>query len=106
VEGRADGTEAGGGKPGNAAEQPSEDEIARAMIERIARQVDLEMGRVPLEPRSEGEEEGAETEPAAEPVAEAPEIPAAEEPDAPSEEDVSRELVERIAREVDEERHG
>jgi hypothetical protein len=77
----------------------SEDELARQMIARIARQVDLETGRLPVEPTQEGEQ----TTPAAtdEPSAELAEIPAEL-----SEEDVSRQLVERIAREVDEEPHG
>ena len=75
----------------------SEDEVAREMIERIAREVDLESGRVP---RAEDELE-PEADPAQAPV----EVPASE-PDEPSEEDVSRELVERIAREVDEGRPG
>jgi len=79
---------------------PSEDELARQMIARIARQVDLETGRLPLEPTQEGEEET----PAApdEPSVDA----AADTPVEPSEEDISRQLVERIAREVDEEPHG
>ena len=76
----------------------AEDAIARAMIERIAREVDLAAGRVPRgedEPRAAGD-------------AEVPEVvvddaeDAVAEPEERSEEDVSRELVERIAREVDE----
>jgi hypothetical protein len=88
-----------------AAPAPSEDELARMMIERIARQVDLETGRVPLvdeteaEPADDGDSASL-----------ADEADAAEEPEeAPaerSEEDVSRDLIERIAREVDEEAHG
>ena len=83
----------------------SEDELARMMIERIARQVDLETGRVPL--ATEGEDGPSSDDPAAsaaaeETVAEPVEETAAEH----SEEDVSRDLVERIAREVDEESHG
>jgi hypothetical protein len=78
----------------------AEDAVAREMIERIARQVDLESGRVP---RSEDEPE---------PEPDDPDVPeaAADEPaigpEERSEEDVSRELVERIAREVDEGRPG
>ena len=80
------------------APSPSEDELARQMIERIARQVDLESGRVPLH---------SETEPGPEPEVPAGEpSEAADEPEERSEEDVSRELVERIAREVDEEPRG
>jgi hypothetical protein len=78
--------------------QASEDELAREMIERIARQVDLESGRVPLEARTEVHEE-EQTEAAVEETTEPP----SNEPAERSEEDVSRELVERIAREVDEE---
>jgi hypothetical protein len=77
----------------------SEDELARQMIARIARQVDLETGRLPLEPTEEGEEE---TPAAADEPSAAPAEPLAE----ASEEDISRQLVERIAREVDEEPHG
>jgi hypothetical protein len=77
----------------------SEDELARQMIARIARQVDLETGRVPLEPTQESEEvtQPEVDEPSVEPVAAPAEA---------SEEDISRQLVERIAREVDEEPHG
>jgi len=80
----------------------AEDAIARAMIERIAREVDLAAGRVPRgedEPRAAGD-------------AEVPEVvvddaeDAVAEPEERSEEDVSRELVERIAREVDEGKPG
>jgi hypothetical protein len=77
----------------------SEDEVAREMIERIAREVDLESGRVPRakdEPEAEALEQ-ADSPPSEEPMAE---------PEERSEEDVSRELVERIAREVDEGRPG
>jgi hypothetical protein len=77
----------------------SEDELARQMIARIARQVDLETGRLPLEPTEEGEQ--ANSSDVDEPPAEPPAAPAEL-----SEEDISRELVERIAREVDEEPHG
>jgi hypothetical protein len=81
----------------------SEDELARQMIARIARQVDLETGRVPLEPTQEGEP--ATPSAVDEPSVEPPEasVEASEEA---SEEDISRQLVERIAREVDEEPHG
>jgi hypothetical protein len=79
----------------------SEDELAREMIERIARQVDLESGRVPLEARTEAQEK-EQAEAAAEETTEPP----SNEPAGRSEEDVSRELVERIAREVDEEPRG
>jgi hypothetical protein len=78
----------------------SEDEVARQMIERIAREVDLEAGRVP---RTEDEGD------ADAPEADAPEAAVDEptpEPEERSEEAVSRELVERIAREVDEGRPG
>ena len=78
----------------------SEDEVARQMIERIAREVDLEAGRVPRAD-DEGEADA--------PNADAPEAAVDErvaEPEERSEEDVSRELVERIAREVDEGRRG
>jgi hypothetical protein len=77
----------------------SEDELARQMIARIARQVDLETGRLPLEPTEEGAEEtpSATDEPSLEPAEALAEA---------SEEDISRQLVERIAREVDEEPHG
>ena len=76
----------------------AEDAIARAMIERIAREVDLAAGRVPRgedEPRAGGDAEVPEA------AAGDAEDPVAE-PEERSEEDVSRELVERIAREVDE----
>ena len=79
---------------------PTEDAVARELIERIAREVDLESGRLPRtedEPEAEQADdevpEGAHDEPALE-------------PEERSEEDVSRELVERIAREVDEGRPG
>ena len=81
---------------------PAEDAVARELIERIAREVDLESGRVPraeAEPEAGAEQaddevpEGAHDEPEAE-------------PERRSAEDVSRELVERIAREVDEGRPG
>jgi hypothetical protein len=90
----------------------SEDEIAREMIERISREVDLESGVVPR--RSEPEpapgtdaqdETETEADPEEEPVPEA-ETPPDEEPTERSEEDVMRELVELIAQEVDEERRG
>lgn len=87
------------------ARELSEDEIARAMIARIARQVDLESGRVPIaEPEPEDaeppdDETSAET---VEPMA----VARADQADKRSEEDVSRELVERIARQVDEEARG
>ena len=76
------------------------------MIARIARQVDLEVGRRPLdaEPQPELEHEPVEDEAVGQ-VAE-PRAEASEEPGERSEEDVSRALVERIAREVDEERGG
>jgi hypothetical protein len=77
----------------------SEDELAREMIERISRQVDLETGRKPIETGDSDDE----------PVAEAPSPAEVDAEDAPaelSEEDVTRDLVERIAREVDEEQHG
>ena len=77
----------------------AEDAAAREMIERIAREVDLESGRVPRaedEPETEADEDELEA---------AIEEPALE-PGERSEEDVSRELVERIAREVDEGRPG
>lgn len=80
----------------------AEDAVAREMIERIAREVDLESGRVPraeAEPEPEGEAVDEEM-----PAAALDE--AALEPEERSEEDVSRELVERIAREVDEGRRG
>ena len=77
----------------------SEDDVAREMIERIAREVDLESGRVP---RAEDEPETEALEQAASPPSEEPTT----EPEERSEEDVSRELVERIAREVDEGRPG
>ena len=85
---------------------PSDDEVAREMIARIARQVDLEVGRRPLdaEPQPELEHEPVEDEAVGQ-VAEA-RAEASEEPGERSEEDVSRALVERIAREVDEERGG
>ena len=72
----------------------AEDAVARDMIERIAREVDLESGRVP---RGEDEPEADKEE-----VPEATVDEAVAEPEERSEEDVSRELVERIAREVDE----
>ena len=84
----------------HAGSQASEDELARQMIARIARQVDLESGRVPLEGGAEPSEEEAKA------SAEGPAEPPAEHPAERSEEDVSRELVERIAREVDEEPRG
>ena len=80
----------------------AEDAIARAMIERIAREVDLAAGRVPRgedEPRAAGDAEVPEA------AAGDAEDPVAE-PEERSEEDVSRELVERIAREVDEGKPG
>ncbi len=88
----------------------SEDELARLMIERIARQVDLETGRVPLaiddedEPSVDDPAPSAVEEAAAEPVEEPEETETAAVE--LSDEDVSRDLVERIAREVDEESHG
>jgi len=81
----------------------AEDAIARDMIERIAREVDLAAGRVPRgedEPKADG---GAEVPEAAVDDAEEPVVA---EPEERSEEDVSRELVERIAREVDEGKPG
>jgi len=77
----------------------SEDELARQMIARIARQVDLETGRLPLEPTQEGEQ-------ATPSDADEPSVEPAEAPVEASEEDISRQLVERIAREVDEEPRG
>jgi hypothetical protein len=77
----------------------AEDAAAREMIERIAREVDLESGRVP---RAEAEPEAEADEDELEAAVEEPEL----EPEERSEEDVSRELVERIAREVDEGRPG
>jgi hypothetical protein len=79
----------------------SEDELARAMIERISREVDLETGRKPIETDEPGEESVSEAAPPAE-EADVDEAP----PEERSEEDVTRDLVERIAREVDEETHG
>ena len=89
-------------QPADAA--PSEDELARMMIERIARQVDLETGRVPL--ATEDEKPPSADDPAAIAPGEDPAEPVAEEAEEPPEEDISRDLVERIAREVDEESHG
>jgi phage terminase Nu1 subunit (DNA packaging protein) len=77
----------------------SEDELARQMIARIARQVDLETGRVPLEPTQESEE-------VTQPEVDEPSVELVAAPAEASEEDISRQLVERIAREVDEEPHG
>ena len=82
----------------------SEDELARMMIERIARQVDLETGRVPL--ATEDEDEPSVDDPAPSAVEETAAEPVEEAAAEHSEEDVSRDLVERIAREVDEESHG
>jgi hypothetical protein len=83
----------------------SEDEIARELIERISREVDLAFGRKPLVPESDSESEDAsdeaEDEPAVQSAAEVAEKPAER-----SEEDVARELIERIAHEVDEEERG
>ena len=76
----------------------AEDAAAREMIERIAREVDLESGRVP---RAEDEPETPDDD-APEDALDEPAL----EPEERSEEDVSRELVERIAREVDEGRPG
>ena len=76
----------------------AEDAVARAMIVRIAREVDLESGRVP---RAEAEPE-PEADAAEEDMPDAALDEAVLEPEERSEEDVSRELVERIAREVDE----
>jgi len=114
VEGQSDRTvTSSDGSPGDP--EPSEDERAREMIVRISRQVDLEMGRVPLGESEEAPEEGdANGEPdepgevasAEQPPPDAPEAEAADAPAVRSEEDVSRELVERVAREVDQERHG
>ena len=73
----------------------SEDTVAREMIERIAREVDLEAGRLP---KTEDEGDAATPEAAVDELT--------PEPEERSEEDVSRELVERIAREVDEGRPG
>jgi hypothetical protein len=79
----------------------SEDELAREMIARIARQVDLETGRMPLDAEPDAPADDAAASAVDEPAAEL-----VEEPAELSEEDLSRELVERIAREVDEEPHG
>jgi hypothetical protein len=79
---------------------PEEDAAAREMIERIAREVDLESGRVPKD------KDEPEPETTSEDVPEAAQDEPALEPAERSEEDVSRELVERIAREVDEGRPG
>ncbi len=99
--------------PSRPASTMSEDELARMMIERIARQVDLETGRVPLGTDGDAEPPGDDPtasppaeEAAVEPVEEATAEPVEEAPVELSEEDVSRDLVERIAREVDEESHG
>jgi hypothetical protein len=78
----------------------AEDAAAREMIERIAREVDLESGRVP---RGDDEAEADET--GASEAVDGTNDPVAD-PEERSEEDVSRELVERIAREVDEGRPG
>jgi hypothetical protein len=88
------------------ASKSSEDELAREMIERIARQVDLESGVVPRRSEPEPEPEQEATEPAdAERAAEPDDEPDLEAADR-SEEDVARELIERIAREVDEGKRG
>jgi hypothetical protein len=78
----------------------SEDELARAMIERISRQVDLEVGRKPIETSEEGDGEAAEA------SASVVDTPDEALPEERSEDDVTRDLVERIAREVDEESRG
>ena len=85
---------------------PAEDAVARELIERIAREVDLESGRVPRaedEPEPEAEAEGEQAD---DEVPEGAHDEPLLEPERRSEEDVSRELVERIAREVDEGRPG
>jgi hypothetical protein len=91
-----DRPEPSGGPPGPDPAR-SEDELAREMIERIAREVDLESGRLPL-----GEED---EEPDADP-AEASLDTGADAESERSDEDIARELVERIAREVDEDAGG
>ena len=74
----------------------SEDEIAREMIERISRQVDLESGVVPRQSEPEDEVEGTTREGQ----------PPGDESVERSEEKSMRELVERIAQEVDAEGRG
>jgi hypothetical protein len=103
VEGHGDRTESTA-SDAHSGPARSEDELAREMIARIAREVDLEVGRRPLEYlEHDAEPEGGEQE--AE-QAEAPVAEATDEAGEPSEEDVTRDLVERIAREVDEELRG
>ena len=70
-------------QPADAA--PSEDELARMMIERIARQVDLETGRVPL--ATEDEKPPSADDPAAIAPGEDPAEPVAEEAEEPPEEE-------------------